>query len=385
MGSGGNEGRSNKALLLSALLTAFFLLAAQAQAAPTHARNEALDVTGLNHACGVATDSKGDLYASSAGDSKVKVYNPSHVLLTEISDANTPCGLAVTTTGTLYVSERSTGEVVRFKPNAYPFSGTPTYGPREVINSSTKAKGIAVDPTDNRLYVAAGDHIAVYKSDGTFEANLGEGKLSEATGVAPYTYSNGTVTDRYLWVADAAGLAADKLLLFAALSTEISALALRRELNGASTPDGSIGFGSAGAYLAADPGNRSGEKCVSVSSQACSAGHLFLYDSAHKALDEFDASGEYLDRTAFAGFAGAEPTQVAVDRSGEATDGTLYVTAGSGSGAKALAFGPLKQPSRKTLKKPSEEAGGLSQELKNARAVATDSHGNVYAATPSEI
>ena len=243
---------------VGACALAFLLaLTASAQAAPFHPRNSSLDVTGLNHACGVAVDSKGDFYASSAGESKIKVYNPSHVLLTEISDANTPCGLAVTTTGILYVSEQATGEVVRFKPNAYPFSGTPTYGSREVIDASTKAKGIAVDRTNSRLYVAEGTKIAVYKSDGTFETNLGEGTLTEASGVAPYTYSNGTVTNRYLWVADAKGIEADRLYLFA--GTEVKALSLRRELKGANTPDGSFGFGTAGAYLAADPGNRSGK------------------------------------------------------------------------------------------------------------------------------
>jgi streptogramin lyase len=374
----GQETASRTRVALSALLAALLLLAlaATAQAAPTHLRKESLDITALNHACGAAVDSKGDLYASSAGNSKIKVYDASHTLLTEIEDANTPCGLAVTTTGDLYVSEKATGEVVRFKPNKYPFEGTPTYGSREVIDASTKAKGIAVDPIDNRLYVAEGDHVAIYKADGGFEANVGEGTLTEASGVAPYTYSSVGKT-RYLWVADPGGLAADKLALFTNL--EGKGLALRRELKGTNTPDGSFGFGAAGAYLAADPGNRNSEnKCVAVSEQACSAGHLFLYDAAHKALDEFDATGEYLDRTANASFADAEPTAIAIDRSGGSGDGTLYVTAGAGAGAKALAFGPLKAPSRKTLEEP------LSHILANARAVATDSHGDVYAAAAGE-
>jgi hypothetical protein len=378
------EGRHKATAALTGLLTitTFFLfaLSSTALAVPFHPRSESLDLTGLNHACGVAVDSKGDLYLSSAGESKVKVYNPSHALLTEITDANTPCGLAVTTTGNLYVSEKGSGEVVRFKPNAYPFVGTPTYGSREVIDSSAKAKGIAVDPVDNRLYVAEGTKVAVYKSDGSFEANVGEGTLSEASGVAAFTYSNGTMTDRYLWVADAA---TNKLYLFAA--AEANALKLRRELNGSNTPSASFGFGAAGAYLAADPGNRIGEKCVAISEQGCDAGHVFLYDAAHKALDEFDASGEFLDQTKNASFADAEPTAVAIDRSGGTNDGTLYVTAGAGTGAKALAFGPLKQPSRKTLKKPSEEAGGLSQELAGARAVATDPYGDVYALAGSVV
>jgi hypothetical protein len=371
-------------------LTALTLLlsATPAQAAPVHPFLESKAITGLNHACGVAVDSKGDVYASSAGTGEVKVYDSSHTLLTSISDAHEPCGLAVTTTGNLYVSEKATGEVARFKPNAYPFAGTPTYGSREVIDSSTKAKGIAVDRFDSRLYVAEGDHIAIYKADGSFEANAGEGSLVEATGVSAYTnkatVSESPVADRYLWVADGKGVAADQLSLFIGLGAK--ALTLRRELKGANTPSGSFGFGTAGAYLAADPGNGNSEgKCVAVAAQACSAGHLFLYDALHEALDEFDASGEYLDQVANASFADAEPTAVAIDRSGGASDGTLYVTAGAGAGARALAFGPLKAPSRKTLKKPTEEAGGLSQELKGARATATDTRGNAYVRAESEI
>jgi Divergent InlB B-repeat domain len=476
--------------ILGACALAFFLLAfsSTALAVPFHPRTPSRDVTGLNHACGTAVDSKGDLYASSAGESKIKVYNPSHVLLTEISDANTPCGLAVTTTGNLYASEKATGEVVRFKPNAYPFSGTPTYGSREVIDSSTKAKGIAVDPTDSRLYVAAGDHVAVYKSDGSldagnevqtvsvegatggtfklkfdegpetapleynaepgkvkaalealstigagnvevtkpsqfsvtftgklagtdvplliadasgltgsgsqkvtvseltkgFSAQFGEGTLTEASGVAAFTYpfSSGLKAEHFLWVADANGLLEDGLYLFRAQNA--NALELKKKLNGAATPDGSFGFGAAGAYLAEDPGNRDSEgKCVPLGEQACTAGHLFLYDAAHKALDEFDASGSYLDQTRNAAFADAEPTAIAIDRSGVAEkDGTIYVTAGPGAGAKALAFGPLKAPSRKILKEPLDEAGGLShKEVKKAQSVAVDSHGDAYVAT----
>jgi len=375
----GHGAVGRKALSTLGVLLSVLLLASSAQAAPTHLRKEPLDVTtGLNHACGAAVDSKGDLYLASAGESKVKVYNPSHVLLTEISDVNVPCGLAVTTTGALYVSERATGEVVRFKPNAYPFAGTPTYGAREVIDSSTKAKGIAVDPFDNRLYVAAGDHIAIYKSDGSFEANAGAGTLVEATGVAAFTYPNTKGNDRYVWAADAAGLGADRLYLFGAI--EAGTLKLRRELNGATTPDGSFGFGAAGAYLAADPGNRNAEgKCLVVGEQACTAGHILLYDAGHKALDEFDASGEYLDRTANASFADAEPTAIAVERSGTANDGTIYVTTGAGAGAKALAFGPLKAPSRKALGEP------LSHILETAEAVTTDSHGYVYVVAGTDI
>jgi len=378
--SGNNATGASLAIALTATL--LFVFAAPAQATPIHPRKEVLDVGGLNHACGAAVDSKGDLYLSSAGDSRIKVYDPSHNLLAEIKDENTPCSLAVTSTGNLYVSEKATGEVVRFKPNAYPFAGTPTYGAREVIDASGLAKGIAVDRFDGRLYVAEGTRVAAYKSDGSFEANIGEGTLTEASGVAAFTYaafpSGIEKRERSLWVADAKGLAADRLYLFG--TPEINTLKLRRELDGSTTPDGSFGFGAAGAYLAEDPGNRAlkGE-CKVVGEQACTGGHLLLYDAAHKALDEFDATGEYLDRTVNASFADAEPTAIAIDRSGGSGDGTIYVTAGAGTGARALAFGPLKAPSRKALAEP------LSHVLKSAQAVATDSRGDVYVATPTAI
>jgi len=475
----------------SALVLLFLVLSSQALAVPFHARAKALDVTGLNHACGVAVDSKGDLYASSAGESKVNVYNASHTLLTSIADAHEPCGLAVTTTGVLYVSERATGEVVQFKPNAYPFSGTPSYGSREVIDASGKAKGIAVDRFDDALYVAEGNHVSAYvhelqtvtlqditggsfklkfppgiggqetasiKFDASAEevkaalaalstigagnvevvkypgsgevfssyyvfftgkfaytdvetmgavnsltgtinprigvaerakgqsGQVGEGALTEASGVAAFTYwlPRAEVAFHYLWAADANGLLPDRLELLSGQS--LGTLKAHRELTGSTTPDGSFGFGVKGAYLAADPGDRDSEgKCLPVGEEACSEGHLFLYDAAHKALDDFDASGEYLDQIRNAAFADAEPSAVAIDRSGASNDGTLYVTAGSGAGAKALAFGPLKAPARKVLKKPSEEAGGLSQDVASVVSVATGPFGYLYAAQASLI
>src|SRR5262245_39459534 len=76
------------------ILAVLLLLAPSASAAlPIHVHNKALDVSGLNHACGVAVDSKGDLYASSAGESKIQVYDSSHSLLTSIEDTHEPCGL----------------------------------------------------------------------------------------------------------------------------------------------------------------------------------------------------------------------------------------------------------------------------------------------------
>jgi len=173
-GHGKSTGRGAPRGLLLICATAIFLLAFAPGALagpPTHPRKAALDIEGLNHACGTAVDSKGDVYASSAGESKVKVFDEAHKLLKEISNANEPCALAVDSKGNLYVSESKTGNVLRYHPTSFPFSGTPSYEAPKTIDASGKAKGIAVDPSDDSLYVAEGDNIAAYRPDGSLFTN----------------------------------------------------------------------------------------------------------------------------------------------------------------------------------------------------------------------
>jgi hypothetical protein len=428
----------------------------------------------------VAVDSKGDLYVSSAGESEIKVFSPAHTLLTTIADNHEPCGLAVDTNGNVYVSEKATGEVVRYAPSpSYPPTAGTTYT-EAAIDTSGNAKGIAVDPTDNRLYVAESDRISTFDSSGglgidevqrvrVFEAtggtfrlkfggeetgplsyqaqgsevkaaleglaaigpgnvevketatstyfvtfigslghmdvealsgdssgltgtgkqkvliseevkgwggHIGEGELIEATGVAAFTSPAG---DRHVIVADGRALAADELLFFGAASTlpgpaALSALKPRRAVTGSATPGGSLEFGAAGAYLTVDSGNKeaTGDKCAAVGEQACTAGHVLVYDAGHEALDEFETSGEYLDQMKDLALADAEPSGMAVDRSGGPSDGTIYIPVGAGRGARALPSPPLAQPGRLPLKPP------LSHILGNARSVATDSYGDVY-------
>lgn len=45
--------------------------------------------------------------------------------------------------------------------------GAPRYGAPVTVDSSSEARGIAVDPFDDRLYVAQGDRVDVYGADGT--------------------------------------------------------------------------------------------------------------------------------------------------------------------------------------------------------------------------
>jgi hypothetical protein len=392
------SGARISAWLILAVVSHLALAAPASAGPPSHPRKAGLDIGGFNHACGTAVDSKGDVYVSSAGESLVKVYSPAHALLAAISNANEPCGLAVDGNGNLYVSEKATGKVVRYAPDAYPLAGSPLYGAPTTIDSSGEAKGIAVDSHDNRVYVAKGTRIAVYLSNGSFEANLGEGDLNNAVGVAAYTYPfdvtrnfEGALFEervtRYLFVADAAS---NQVKIFSGEALNptkgpVPPPKLRRTITSVDhdrnpeTPARALGFGPAGAYVAVDPGNRNEEeKCTQVGKQACTAGHFLLYDDAHEALDEFEASGEFLDQITDPELTDAEPSAMAVDRSGGPNDGTIYVSTGPGAGAKLLAFGPLTQPDRK-------EVPARSHVLANARAVATDRNGSLYAAAGSTI
>lgn len=420
-------------------------------------------------------DSKGDVYVASAGESKIRIFNSAHAELASISNSDEPCGIAVNGNGELFVSEEAIGQVVRYKPNAYPLVGVPTYGAAESIDESGLTKGVFIDPTDNRLYIAEGNRIAAYNADGslgideeqrigTFEAtggtfklsfdgeetgsiawdatnaeiktalfglttigignvsvvegplgvndhrvtfegalantnvellkantgelvgnlniatltngfsgHIGEGTLAEATGVAAFTSAGG---DRYVFAADPAGVEADRISIFS--GSDVRTLKLRKTIIG-STPGNDFGFGPEGAYLSVDPGNRSAEnKCASIAEQACTAGHFFVYDGAHEAVDEFDAVGGFVDQIASPEFADAAPAAIAIDRSGSASDGVIYVSTGPSSGSKLLAFGPLVTPSR-------EVQPELSRELKNARAVATDTYGDVYVAAGAVV
>jgi sugar lactone lactonase YvrE len=159
--------RAARPLILLAASLLFLFFASQASAAgPFHPREEALDITALNHACGDAVDSQGDIYASSAGEAKIKIFNEAHAEIGQLANSSEPCALAVDSKGNLYVSEAKTGEVLKYHPSAYPFSGAPSYEAPVTIDASGKAKGISVDPTDDSLYVAEGTRVAIYKSNG---------------------------------------------------------------------------------------------------------------------------------------------------------------------------------------------------------------------------
>ena len=126
---------------------------------------------------------------------------------------------------------------------------------------------------------------------GLIATNIGAGNLTDVTGLAAYTYrASSAIFDHYIFAADAAG---DEVKILSGPS--LVGLELRRTIAGPEAGE-SFGFGTAGAYLAADASN----------------GHFFVYDDAHSVVDEFQRDGEFLDRVESAEFTDAETTALAV-------------------------------------------------------------------------
>ena len=142
-----------------------------AGAAPTHPFLQSLDgadspAGGFDQPCGVAVDGEGDLYVADHGQDAIDVFDPTGAFLTSIAVA-APCGLAVDSNGNVYAV--TAGNVVKFEPNggAYPPTAATTYGAPVTFDSSGEATAVAVNPADDRVYVASPSVVTVYNSDGS--------------------------------------------------------------------------------------------------------------------------------------------------------------------------------------------------------------------------
>lgn len=276
-------------------------------------------LTGFGNPTGLAIDSSSKLYVADRAAKTVDELDSSGAPLaftepesyvegskltgTPSGPFLEPQGVAVDdTSGDIYVSDSGAHVVDVFKPGGEYVSqltGTPATAP--VSGPFSYPYGLAVDQVTHNLYVADPHNgvIDVFNSGGAYERQFGSGILS---GQYAESVAVNDLTEN-AYVGDSGEVAVD---VFEPLGTF-----LPPAWHGAGTHDGS--FGGQYIYVGADQ----------------STGHVYVADTAHKVVSEFEASAseEFVSQVS-GGSAGpfARPQALAVDRSSH----NLYVADGNG-------------------------------------------------------
>jgi hypothetical protein len=276
-----------------------FLLPAGAAAA-THPHVAGLSHGGITNVCGVAVDRLGFTYVADYTE-VIYVYGPTGSLITQF-EASTPCGLAVSSDGLLYVNAWQ-GPVTRYAPSKYPPTIETTYSKDLSLNgsgvlSNDTSYGVAVDPSNDHVYLAHADHVAEYTPSGALLTD------EIATGLAGAQYFGVDVYGKThdVYVTDGAS---SKAYVFSASDPTGPPVV---SIDASGTPDGSMGFGPYGTQPAVDQSN----------------GHLYVFDANHLVVNEFDQAGQYVSQIVHA--FEYETNDVAVAPPASPNPGFVFVT-----------------------------------------------------------
>lgn len=289
----------------------------------------------FDYPCGVEVDAYGNIYvASGPGQEtekyekgRIDVFNDRGEFLTQVKNENGPCGIAVDSVGTLYVTESKTGGVlIKHTPTTYdPDNDEIAYNPIPTVVASTQSFGVAVDRSNDHVYVAVGSSVREYSSaaDGSvLQKTLGlqEGTDCFLGGIDVYDQTHD------VYIAGCPGEPQKPLegRLFVLDGTDSH---VKLTLDGSNTPDGSFSFDFAKAGVAVDDTN----------------GDIYVSDlSINKTVYQFDADGDFISQTNHDKFIDNEKWGLALDNSGGPNDGYLYVTSGkTASSSRLFAFSPL--------------------------------------------
>jgi hypothetical protein len=312
------KGRLQAALGIAAAALALLAFAPAAQAAKEHVFDPVLSLEGDCHAedgvadpscageplaypighapkpfnvpCGVATDPHGDIYVTEAANETAKgridVFDSKGNFLVEVPDEKEPCKIAVDSKGNFYVTNRKifgeppTQEVVRYAPSSYPPGTGTTYsvaagikferipgGNIEICHK--KPKGVAVDPSNDHLYV---DHECQIEEFGSaaegnplIKPSIGAGSSTYFSSLAVYGRNHDVYAAKF-GTSDPPA----KIFVFDGADSHTKC-----EFDGSETPSGSFNFGLGGA-IAVDQ----------------SSGDFYVYDIEHQVVDRFEAQGE---------------------------------------------------------------------------------------------
>src|SRR5262249_24053497 len=130
---------------------------------------------------GVAVDqTNGHIYATGYGNSTVYVYAANGTQITEFPDIELPTGVAVNSTGTVYVVNGGGQSNAKGITEAYTSTGTDLGQ-----FSGEPSNGVAVDPSDDHVFVSKRNQVTEYDSAGnTVGEPTGEGILLGAISLA---------------------------------------------------------------------------------------------------------------------------------------------------------------------------------------------------------
>lgn len=145
------------------------------------------EIGGLELVFGVAIDANGDVYAGEREAGVVRIFQPNHEEITSFQVSNAS-NLAVDSAGSVYVAPYpfSGLPVKKFTPSTFPVTPSSTYSGAGAVDPN-RAFGLAIDPSNDDLYVDEHDQIVQFSKDGTLLggfAKEGVGALTASEGVA---------------------------------------------------------------------------------------------------------------------------------------------------------------------------------------------------------
>ncbi len=271
---------------------------------------------GFAYPCGVAIGPDGSAYVSVSGASRVERYSPAAGSVESNSDYDTAitgihtCGIAVNSSGDIYAARNSSnfanGPLKKYAASDF---GTNAPTPTTIGSPSSNVSAVSIDPSTDEVYADQGDSIHVYDSSDNPAYTFGSGDFgTDSFGVAVKgNHGNAYVADPTHNTVDVYPIQVRSLDSGASFpSTNPTSLAVDQ---------------SSGDTYVVDPNNEVIRRYDSSGNPA-----PFAHLSGSNVIDGGSGNGSANDATPDGAF-DFDPTaaQIAVDNSGTATDGDIYV------------------------------------------------------------